>query len=309
MKYLTFLLLIIFSLPAAELIEPVEEETKINLKKALLGKKLFFETRLSKDNTISCASCHNIYEGGDDNQKVSQGIKGEKGTLNAPTVLNSKYNFVQFWDGRAKDLKEQASGPIHNPVEMGSDLDEVVKKLKTVDEYEQRFRDVYKQGVTKKGILDAIVEFEKALVTPNSPFDQFLKGNKTALSQEAQEGFKLFKSYGCISCHNGINIGGNLFQKMGILKQPDYDKKEYLGRYNVTKDEEDKYYFKVPTLRNIAQTAPYFHNGEVHTLREAIEVMMEYQLGVQPNTKSVSKILAFLNSLNGQVPAIMDINE
>lgn len=309
MKYGMFLLLMIFTLQASELIKPIEEQVQINLKKALLGKKLFFETRLSKDNSIACASCHNIFEGGDDNLKVSKGIGGKEGTLNAPTVLNSKYNFVQFWDGRARNLKEQAKGPIHNPIEMGSTLDEVVSKLKNVEEYEQRFNDVYGHGITKETILDAIVEFEKALVTPDSAFDQYLKGNSTAISDQAREGYELFKSYGCISCHNGINIGGNLFQKMGILKQPFYKKPGYLGRYNVTKDEEDKYYFKVPTLRNIAQTAPYFHNGEANTLREAIEIMMEYQLGVEPVGQSVDKILAFLQSLNGKLPAIMELNE
>lgn len=308
MKYIIILSIIIFELLGVELIKPIEEQP-INLKKALLGKKLFFETKLSKDNTISCASCHNISEGGDDNMKVSEGIGGQKGTLNAPTVLNSKYNFVQFWDGRAKNLKEQASGPIHNPIEMGSTLEEVVEKLRKEQDYLNRFHDVYGETIKAEYIVDAIAEFEKALTTPDSPFDLYLKGDEKALSDEAKDGYYLFKSYGCVSCHNGVNMGGNLFQKMGILKPPKYRDEKYLGRYNVTKDEDDKYYFKVPTLRNIAKTAPYFHNGEAKTLKDAIEIMLEYQLGIRPSTENVDKILRFLESLNGKTPAIMEINE
>lgn len=309
MKILLTSIIIFTNLFSLDLIKPIEENIQMDLNKALLGKRLFFEKRLSKDNTVSCASCHDILSGGDDNLKVSKGILGKKGTLNAPTVLNARYNFVQFWDGRARDLKEQAVGPIHNPIEMGSNIDEVVGKLKKDESYVLRFKEVYNDIIRASYIIDSIVEFEKALVTPNSKFDQYLKGDKNALSKEQLQGYELFKSYGCISCHNGINIGGNLFQKMGILKEPDYPKGKYLGRYNVTKDEEDKYFFKVPTLRNIAQTAPYLHNGSVKTLRDTIKIMMEYQLGVRPKEQNIDKIIAFLNALNGQTPKIMEMNE
>lgn len=294
---------------AAELIKPIDENIKINIPKALLGKKLFFEKRLSKDNTTSCASCHNILEGGDDNLRVSVGIQGKEGTLNAPTVLNARYNFVQFWDGRAKDLEEQALGPIHNPIEMGSSMAEVVAKLQKDLEYVIAFKKIYNDSIGAQNILDAIVEFEKALTTPNSKFDRYLRGESDILSKSEKEGYELFKSYGCISCHNGINIGGNLFQKMGILKEHNYKNDKYLGRYNVTKNEEDKYYFKVPTLRNVSKTAPYFHNGGATTLKGAISEMMEYQLGVKAKDENIEKILLFLKTLEGENPKIMVMDE
>ena len=309
MKILFILIPLFSTLFSSELIKPIEDNIRIDLNKALLGKRLFFEKRLSKNNTISCSSCHDILSGGDDNLKVSKGIFGQLGTLNAPTVLNARYNFVQFWDGRARDLKEQAIGPIHNPIEMGSKIEVVVEKLKKDKSYVLRFKEVYNDIIRPDTIIESIVEFEKALFTPNSKFDEYLKGNQNALSKREKEGYELFKSYGCISCHNGINIGGNLFQKMGILKEPHYEKGMYLGRYNVTKEEEDKYFFKVPTLRNVSKTAPYLHNGSVKTLRDTIKIMMEYQLGVRPKEKKVDKIIAFLETLNGDIPKIMDINE
>ena len=307
MKIYIICLLFIHSLFASELIVAIEKNANVNLDKALLGKSLFFEKKLSKNNSVSCASCHDILHGGDDNMKSSVGINGQKGALNAPTVLNSKYNFVQFWDGRAKDLKEQASGPIHNPMEMGSNINEVVQKLKQNKSYVKKFDGVYKDIIRPKYILDAIVEFEKALITPNSKFDLYLNGQKGILSKEEKDGYKLFKSYGCISCHNGINIGGNLFQKMGILKKVKNTNNRYLGRFNVTKDEDDKYFFKVPSLRNIEKTAPYFHNGESKTLRDAVKTMMEYQLGVNATVNEIDKIIAFLKTLNGETPKIMEM--
>lgn len=309
MKIWITIQLIILNIFAIELIKPISEDINLDLPKALLGKRLFFEKRLSQNNTVSCATCHNIQQGGDDNLRVSKGIHGREGTLNTPTVLNSRYNFVQFWDGRAKDLKEQAAMPIHNPVEMGSNLKTVVTKLKHDQSYVNSFEAIYKDKIKAENILDALAEFEKALVTPNSKFDRFLRGENNAISKAAKAGYALFKSYGCISCHNGVNIGGNLFQKMGILKQPSYEDNKYLGRFNVTNDEEDKHYFKVPTLRNISQTAPYFHNGEAKTLKDAIKLMMEFQLGIRPDEQSINKIIAFLKSLKGQTPKIMEMNE
>lgn len=197
--------------------------------------------------------------------------------------------------------------PLHNPNEMNSDIHKVVEKLKKSQEYKNLFQKVYNDTIKKEYIIDAIVEFEKALITPNSKFDRYLKGESTILSHIEKEGFKLFKSYGCISCHNGVNIGGNLFQKVGIVKQIPNENK-YLGRYNVTKNEEDKYFYKVPTLRNIELTAPYLHSGEIKTLREAVMFMMEYQIGVKPNNVDISHIMAFLRTLTGNKPKIMEID-
>jgi len=289
---------------AQELISPLPLSVEYDINKAMLGKKLFFDTRLSGDNTIACVSCHIIDAGGDDNVQFSSGIDGQLGGANSPTVLNSRYNFVQFWDGSAKDLKEQASGPIHNPVEMGSNFKQVISKLSKDTIYQQEFMKLYKDGITGENITDAIAEFEKALVTPNSRFDQYLRGNTTILSKDEVEGFELFKSLGCIACHNGINIGGNLFQKIGIMEEYEVDDSN-LGRYNVTKDEEDKHYFKVPTLRNIALTAPYLHDGKISTLQETIKLMIVKQLGREADKQEVIKIEKFLFTLTGQIPKIM----
>ena len=307
MKKLIPLLLFAVHLMALELISPIEDDLNVDLNKALLGKKLFMDPQLSHDNTISCASCHHLDKGGDDNRQFSVGVNNKMGNINSPTVFNSKYNFVQFWDGRAKDLEEQVLVPLHNPDEMNSNIQEVVEKLKKSQEYKNLFQKVYNDTIKEEYVIDAIVEFEKALITPNSKFDRYLKGEVNILSHVEKEGFELFKSYGCISCHNGVNIGGNLFQRVGIVKQIKYENK-YLGRYNVTKDEEDKYFYKVPTLRNIELTAPYLHSGEIKTLREAVTFMMEYQIGVKPNNAEVNHIMTFLRTLTGNRPKIMEID-
>lgn len=305
MKILFLIMTSFLLLNCKELILPIKSDIKYDLQKALLGKKLFFDKRLSKDNTISCASCHDVDNGGDDNRDFSIGVDDKKGSINSPTVFNSRYNLAQFWDGRAKDLKEQVSGPIHNPVEMGSSLEEIIKKLQNDKYYKKQFALVYKNGFTKDNLVDAISEFESALVTPDSRFDLYLKGDKSALSEDEIEGYRLFKKNGCISCHNGINIGGNLFQKMGILKE--YKSKVgNLGRYEVTKDVEDKSYFKVPTLRNINKTSPYFHDASAKNLHDAVSIMMEYQLGMKANKQEIEKIVKFLKTLDGKRPKILD---
>jgi cytochrome c peroxidase len=309
MKNLTFfaLVFLIYSTTstfANEAIHPLPTNFDYNKPKALLGKKIFHDTRLSKDDTISCASCHMIEMGGDDNLDTSFGIYGQKGPINAPTVLNSRYNLSQFWDGRARNLLEQASGPISNPIEMGSSLQEVLHKLEQDTEYTQRFLELYPDGINIPNILDTIVEFENALVTPDSPFDRYLRGDKSALTTKEKEGYELFKENGCISCHNGVNIGSNLYQKIGILKSYKGTNNR-LGRYNVTRKDKDKYVFKVPTLRNIALTAPYLHDGSQSTLKDAVSFMVTYQLGMIPDEKSIDKIVAFLKTLTGKTPEIM----
>ncbi|NOQ32329.1 MAG: c-type cytochrome [Helicobacteraceae bacterium] len=308
MRLYVLVIALFTSLLQADLISPLPTDTKYDQKKALLGKKLFNDPRLSADDTISCASCHLLEDGGDDNIKFSFGINAQEGVINSPTVFNSRYNLSQFWDGRAQDLQAQASQPIHNPIEMGSNMDEVLSKLKKDPEYSVEFKSIYKDAITKENITDAIAEFEKALVTPNSKFDQYLRGDKTALNKEEKEGYKLFKENGCIACHNGINIGGNLYQKVGILKTY-VDKKNTLGRYNVTKKEKDKYFFKVPTLRNIELTAPYLHDGSQKNLFDIVNFMTLYQIGMVPDKEEVKKIVSFLKTLTGETPKIMSINE
>lgn len=249
------------------------------------------------DNSISCASCHVLNEGGDDNSIVATGIDGKQGDINTPTVLNSVFNFRQFWDGRAKSLEEQALGPIENPIEMASDFDILVKKLKET-EYKELFEKVFEDGITKKNIANAIAEHEKTLITPNSPFDKYLKGDETAITKEQKEGYELFKNKGCIACHNGVNVGGNLYSKFGVMEDA---KITNLGRYNLTKKEKDKHYFKVPTLRNIEHTAPYFHDGRTYSLHAAVKIMALYQVGRPMSEKEVDLIVGFLKSLSGEL--------
>ena len=280
-------------------IRPIPEKVEVDSKKAMLGKKLFFDPILSKDNTISCATCHILEEGGDDGLQYSFGIGGAKGSMNAPTVLNAVFNFRQFWDGRAPDLKAQVKDPIRNPKEMGQDLDELVLKLKKHTAYRLAFEKVYTDGITKENIADAIAEYEKTLITPNGPFDRYLKGDKNAISQEAKRGYALFKEKGCILCHNGVNVGGNLYNKFGVYKDANSTD---LGRYNITGREEDRYIFKVPSLRNVARTAPYMHDGRFTKLRDAVSFMTQYQLGRYMEPEEIDAIVAFLETLNGSLP-------
>lgn len=282
-----------------ELITPIPLKPDFDYNKALLGKKLFFDTRLSRDNTVSCANCHILEAGGDDNLPVSFGINGKKGVRNSPTVFNARYNAFQFWDGKAKDLEEQISGPIHNPVEMGTDFKEVVSKLNKDEEYKKSFSLLYEEGINEKNIKNAIAEFEKSLTTPNSRFDRYLRGEKNVLTKGELDGFIAFKEYGCISCHNGVNVGGNLMQKVGVLV--DY-KSDDLGLYNLTKNIEDKYYFKVPGLRNVELTSPYFHDGSIGDLKEAVETMLKYQVGFPADEKTIENIVEFLKTLTGEMP-------
>lgn len=288
-----------------ELIKPIPLNDSYDYNKAILGKKLFFDTRLSHNNTISCANCHLLDDGGDDNLPVSFGIDGKKGTRNSPTVLNARYNEVQFWDGGAENLADQVKGPINDHVEMGSNFKEIIGKLEKDKYYKKRFLFLYKEGITPFSITNAIAEFEKTLITPNSRFDKYLRGDKKALTKDELDGYNTFKDYGCISCHNGINIGGNLIQKFGVIQNV---KIKDLGRYNVTKNEKDKFYFKVPSLRNVELTAPYFHNGSVKTLKEAVDFMIKDQIGFPLSQKEVKNIIKFLKTLTGEKVKIIKDN-
>jgi cytochrome c peroxidase len=297
MRYLTLILLYL-TVVNGEPITPLPNIVQIDSKKVALGKALFFDPILSRDGTVSCASCHDLWSGGDDGKEVSIGIEGKKGNINAPTVLNAVFNFRQFWDGRAKDLQEQAAGPIENPVEMGNNFQNLIKTLKN-SSYKEQFDAIYKEGVTKESITDAIAEFEKTLITPNAPFDRYLRGDKDAISQAAKEGYELFKQKGCIACHHGRNVGGNMYNKFGIIYKVDDTN---LGRYNVTKNPADKYFFKVPSLRNVTKTAPYFHNGAISDLHEAVFFMAKHQVGRPITKEEVDKIVAFLHALEGELP-------
>ncbi|MDW8305790.1 MAG: cytochrome c peroxidase [Leptospiraceae bacterium] len=266
-----------------------------------LGKKLYFDTRLSINDSQSCNSCHQLEgkKAGVDNNPTSAGAKGTLGERNSPTVLNAGFHIAQFWDGRAKDLVEQAKGPILNPVEMAMPSEKaVVDKLSKIPEYPPLFAKAFpgeKNPLTYHNIAEAIASFERTLITKDR-FDDFLGGDLKALNKEELEGLELFLNTGCTQCHNGMLLGGNSYRKVGQVNP--YENTKDLGRYNVTKNEADKYFFKVPSLRNVALTAPYFHDGQVKTLEEAVKKMAFLQLGVQLEEEKVKKIVAFLKTLS-----------
>ncbi len=301
MKY-TLLLLFPLLLLAKIPIPPVPEKIEYNEQKAHLGKMLFFDTSLSRDNSVACISCHNIYNGGADARRVSVGYQGRKGNIQSPTVLNAVFNFRQFWNGRAKDLYEQAKGPLENPVEHNMTPELITQRIEQNDEYKRLFESLYSDGITYDNVIDAIVEFEKALITPDSKFDLFLKG-KAKLSKKEMRGYTLFKQLGCISCHNGVNMGGNSFAKIGIFK-PYINDRRYPDRFEITHNAFDVRVFKVPTLRNIALTAPYFHDASQKTLKDAIFAMGEYNLGIELSKEEVDALEAFLKTLTGKLPKI-----
>jgi cytochrome c peroxidase len=286
-----------------EPIQPIVPPKQVNLGQVELGKKLYFDPRLSKSGFISCNSCHNLSMGGTDNIPTSIGDKWQQGPINAPTVLNSSLNLAQFWDGRAADLKAQAGGPIANPGEMAFSHTLAIGVLESIPAYVREFKQVF--GTDKidiEQVTQAIAEFEKTLVTPNSRFDQWLLGRNDALTANELAGYKLFKESGCVACHNGPAVGGNSFQKMGIV-QPYKATSPAEGRSAVTGKEIDRFSFKVPTLRNVELTYPYFHDGAANTLTEAVDIMGRLQLGKTFTRDENAKIVAFLKTLTGDQPS------
>lgn len=278
--------------------------------KVELGKMLYFDPRLSESHSISCNSCHVIGMGGVDEQEKSIGHHWQRGGRNSPTVLNAVFNLAQFWDGRASDLQAQAGGPMVNPVEMASSPTHVVKQLKSIPGYVAMFAKVYpndKDPITMANAAKAIAVFEATLITPNAPFDRYLKGNDKALSADQKAGLKLFMDQGCASCHNGINVGGSMYQPFGVVEKPGADLLPAgdKGRFEVTKSVSDQYVFKVPSLRNIELTPPYFHSGRSWDLRQAVAVMGASQLGAKLTADEVDKIVAFLKSLTGDQPQVV----
>ena len=270
---------------------------------------LYFDPRLSASHTISCSSCHSIGLGGADAESTSIGHRWQHGGRNAPTVFNAVFNKAQFWDGRAKDLEEQAGGPMVNPLEMASPPAHVVEQLKGIPGYADAFAKAFPgeaNPVTLANAQKAIAVFEATLITPNAPFDRFINGDANALSAMQKQGLGLFMDKGCAACHNGVNVGGGMYAPFGVVEKPGADilPPGDKGRFMVTKTPSDEYVFKVPTLRNIALTAPYFHTGQVWDLRQAVAIMGTSQLGVQLTDDEIDKITAFLGSLTGDQPKV-----
>ena len=284
-----------------EPIKPIEPAKVENAAKVELGKKLWFEPRLSMSGIISCNTCHNLSMGGTDNLKTSIGHGWKAGPVNSPTVYNSSLAIAQFWDGRAADLKEQAGGPIQAGVEMNMPHTLAVGILQSIPGYVEEFESVYgKNKIDIDMITDSIAEFEKTLVTPNSRFDQWLLGKADALNADEKAGYKLFKDSGCIGCHNGPALGGNSYAALGSLEP--YTTNDQ-GRYVVTGNEAEKFVFKVPSLRNVAVTGPYLHDGSIPTMESMVQLMVRHQLGRELTNDEVDTMVVFLRSLTGELPS------
>jgi cytochrome c peroxidase len=297
---------------------PIPKDNPQTREKIELGKQLFFDPRLSVTGTVSCNSCHNVMSNGTDNRPVSLGAHGKPGDRNAPTVFNAAFRSVQFWDGRAASLEDQAKGPPMNPVEMAMPSEQMIEeRIGSIPGYRREFEKVFggSQPVTFDNIAKAIASFERTLITPGSPYDRYMAGDKAALSPEAQRGLKLFESTGCTACHSGPMFSGptqpmgtGFYMKFPLFSDNPYVKQynlaEDLGRYQVTHQEQDQHMFVVPSLRNVEVTAPYFHNGSVKTLDEAVRVMARTQLNKTLDEKDVQDMVAFLDSLTGEFPVI-----
>jgi len=289
---------------------PAIEGNQASPEKIDLGRMLYFDPRLSESHLISCQTCHNVGLAGVDLQETSVGHGWQKGPRNAPTVLNAVFNVAQFWDGRAKDLAEQAKGPVQASVEMNSTPELAVKTLKSMPGYGKAFAAAFpgrKDPLTFDNMARAIEVFEATLITPNAPFDKYLNGDAAALSAQEKKGLTLFMDKGCAGCHNGINVGGQGYYPFGLVKKPGADilPPQDKGRYAVTKTATDEYVFKAPSLRNIARTPPYFHSGQVWTLETAVAVMGSAQLGATLTEQEARDIKAFLASLNGDLPEVI----
>lgn len=272
--------------------------------KVALGKKLFNDPRLSRGNVFSCASCHQLFQGGDDGLERSLTNKRGRNSVNTPTVFNSRYNFKQTWGGYFKTLEEQVEGGILHSDHGNSTWLEVLGKLQPDQAYQTDFNNIYADGINKENILDAIASYERSLITPNSRFDQYLRGDSDAITENEKRGYKYFKEYGCVACHQGVNVGGNMYQKFGLFD--DYFKTrgnitvEDYGLFNVTGDEKDKFVFRVPGLRNIEVTGPYLHDGSVQALDKVVNIMARYQLGTTISEERVKQIVSFLKTLTGE---------
>lgn len=289
-----------------EPIRPIPLSVSTDTRRTELGRRLFSDPLLSADGTVACATCHLLPKGGADRSALSRGIKGAEGSLNAPTVFNARFNFRQFWDGRAASLEEQVDGPLLSPKEMGTTWEQALAALRAAPVYSRAFREAYPDGITRENVRNALAEFERSLVTPNGRFDRYLRGEEGVLTAAEKSGYRKFKDYGCVACHQGVNVGGNMYQRMGVMRdyfaeRGDLTQADF-GRFNVTRDEADRFTFKVPSLRNIEHTAPYFHDGSAETLEAAVVVMSSYQLGRSLPAEDIEELVQFLRTLGGEVP-------
>ncbi len=289
---------------ANEPVQPLPVVQDVNPEKTALGHKMFHDVRLSHDNTLSCASCHGLDKGGTDRKDFSTGINGQVGDINSPTVFNASFNFVQFWDGRAADLQAQADGPVNNPIEMGSNWGEVIPKLQQDPEVVAAFTKLYPDGLNSTNVMNTITAFEQTLVTNGSRFDKYLMGDANVLTGEEKQGYQAFKDHACATCHVGKTLGGQSFEKMGLMADYFTDRGNVInrdnGRFNVTQKDSDKFRFKVPNLRNIDKTAPYFHDGTQKTIRDAVMTMGKYQSPNGITEKDALLIEKFLLTLTGE---------
>lgn len=292
----------------ADSLEPIvplpSEVGDVLPQRAALGARLFHDPRLSIDGTISCASCHPLPHGTDGRIR-SLGVGGVPSERNTPSVLNAALNFTQFWDGRASTLAEQIRGPLLDPREMASNWTHIETSLRADAEYTQAFKLAYDGAIDRHSITNALASYLQTLLTPDAPFDRYLRGETAAINADARRGYELFKSHGCASCHQGVGVGGNLFQRLGVIT--DYfadhpDNAADTGRQRITGREEDRHVFKVPSLRNVALTAPYLHDGSVAQLPDAVRIMGRYQLGRPLSDEEIRLIVAFLNTLTGKLP-------
>lgn len=287
-----------------EPIQPIPQDISLDLPKVALGEKLFQDVRLSNNNQKSCLSCHSFSLGGADHHSHSVGINRAATEVNTPTVFNARFNFRLNWNGEFENLSDHLDALMTNPKTMGIQWPEAIQSLQKLPEYVRSFDRIYPDGLTQFNIKDAIIAYELSLTTPNARFDRFLQGDRKALTASEKEGYQLFKGYGCISCHQGVNVGGNLFQPFGVIGNYFADRGQIatadLGRFNITQNEADRYVFRVPSLRNVALTAPYFHDGSAQTLEQAIAIMVKYQLGRPLEKKQIERIAQFLRTLTGE---------
>lgn len=299
-----------------EPIAPIPLTLALNSQEVALGKRLFHDVRLSENRSMSCASCHSNALGGADGLPTTIGRdRGRRRGLNTPTVWNSAFNFRQRWDGGVASLEEQINGPLLSPTEMNNSWPEVIKRLSQDQAYRAAFDSLYPSGIQPDTVRTAIATYERSLITPNARFDQYLSGDESAITEQEKRGYDLFKGYGCAACHQGINIGGNMFQRLGVMEDYFLARGNVqtvdLGRMNITGRVRDRYVFKVPSLRNIELTAPYLHDGSVDTLAESIQVMGRYQLGREIPAGDTAAIVSFLQTLTGTLPdaALLDTSE
>ncbi len=287
-----------------DVILPIPERVELDARKVDLGRRLFADPILSKDRDTTCLTCHPFPAGGADGAVRSQLPGREMLAVNTPTIFNVGFSYKLHWNGRFDSLEAQLDVPITSPKVMNITFEEIVRRLAASPEYRPGFEAIYRDGVTETNFRDAVATYERSLNTPRSRFDRFLSGDANAISEDERRGFELFKSHGCSSCHQGVNVGGNLMQRFGVLK--DYFagrtiEEADLGAYLVTKREEDKHVFRVASLRNVAVTGPYFHSGSVTSLEEAVRIMAEYQLGRALTDEQTRLIVSFLGSLTGEL--------